>query len=227
MVERREITPEEGFQRIRTLQSDKAEARLKTVYYHGVWKNTDPHGITGRTISGNVLVFDEPTNDLDIETLEILESILVSFSGTILMVSHDRSFLNNVITSLIVVEGTGSVYEFFGDYDLFAAKKKKEEQKNQIKENKPLKNQKEKIKKLTLTQQKELEELPQKIEEKEILIESIYHRMSDPVYFKNSQTTIKENNDKLEKLKNSLDEDYQRWETLEEIHQNFIMSKKR
>lgn len=59
MVERREITPEEGFQRIRTLQSDKAEARLKTVYYHGVWKNTDPHGITGRTISGNVLVFDD------------------------------------------------------------------------------------------------------------------------------------------------------------------------
>src|SRR3989338_10321733 len=64
-----------------------------------------------------LLVLDEPTNDLDIETLELLESLLVQYSGTVLLVSHDRTFLNNVVTSTLVLEGEGKVHEYPGGYD--------------------------------------------------------------------------------------------------------------
>jgi ABC transport system ATP-binding/permease protein len=69
------------------------------------------------TQPSNVLVLDEPTNDLDIETLELLEELLFEFSGTMLIVSHDRAFLNNVVTSTLVFEGSGQVTEYAGGYD--------------------------------------------------------------------------------------------------------------
>ena len=69
------------------------------------------------TLPSNVLVLDEPTNDLDAETLELLEELLLEYSGTILLVSHDRTFLNNVVTSTLVFEGDGRVNEYVGGYD--------------------------------------------------------------------------------------------------------------
>ena len=69
------------------------------------------------TKPSNVLVMDEPTNDLDIETLELLEDLLVEYPGTLLLVSHDREFLNNVVTSTLVLEGEGRVKEYAGGYD--------------------------------------------------------------------------------------------------------------
>jgi ATP-binding cassette subfamily F protein uup len=67
--------------------------------------------------TANLLVLDEPTNDLDVETLELLEDILVGYSGTVLLVSHDRAFLNNIVTSVIAFEGRGNVLEYVGGYD--------------------------------------------------------------------------------------------------------------
>jgi ATP-binding cassette subfamily F protein uup len=69
------------------------------------------------TKPSNVLVMDEPTNDLDIETLELLEELLLTYPGTLLLVSHDRAFLNNVVTSIIVLEGNGVINEYPGGYD--------------------------------------------------------------------------------------------------------------
>src|SRR6185436_8551965 len=69
------------------------------------------------TQPSNVLVMDEPTNDLDVETLELLEELLADYSGTVFLVSHDRSFLNNVVTSTIAFEGKGVVKEYAGGYD--------------------------------------------------------------------------------------------------------------
>ena len=69
------------------------------------------------TKPSNVLVMDEPTNDLDLETLELLEDLLIDYPGTLLLVSHDREFLNNVVTSTLVLEGGGRVKEYAGGYD--------------------------------------------------------------------------------------------------------------
>ena len=119
------------------------------------------------SIPSNVLVLDEPTNDLDAETLELLEDRLMEYNGTILLVSHDRAFLNNVVTSTIVFEGEGQLQEYVGGYDDWLRQRivRVEPERARLTEEKP---KKEKLppekRKLSYKETRELQELPQKIE---------------------------------------------------------------
>ena len=179
----------------------------------------------------NVLVLDEPTNDLDLETLELLEELLLDYDGTVLMVSHDRDFLNNVVTSTIAIEGGGLVKEYGGGYDDWmiqsgAAEKKysidldKKAEKEQKKAERLARKEEKKAaqpRKLTFKENKELEELPARIEQLETDIQAIHDKMADPEFYKQDSAIISEATDKASKLDAELAEAYARWEELESI----------
>ncbi len=181
----------------------------------------------------NVLVLDEPTNDLDMETLELLEELLDGFEGTILMVSHDRAFLNNVVTSTIAMEGDGLVKEYGGGYDDWliqsgAAERKanlqvtdnskkqlSKEEKQLAHELHKLKKKEQKPKKLSFNDKKELDSLPKKIEDLETQIAAIHEKMADPEFYKGDPAAISETSDKAQALDLQLQQAYTRWEELE------------
>ncbi len=174
----------------------------------------------------NVLVMDEPTNDLDAETLELLEELILNYKGTLLLVSHDRAFLNNVTTNILAFEGNGVVNEYVGGYDdwlrqrdpaLFSkpAKSKKKGKK------KPEKTESvEKIRKISFNEKRELENLPAQIETLEKKQEELHQTMSDPEFFKQDKELIAKTNEELESINNDLAKVYARWEELEELAQN-------
>ena len=176
----------------------------------------------------NLIVLDEPTNDLDAETLEMLEERLIQYSGTLITVSHDREFLNNVVTSTIVFEPTG-IKEYVGGYDDWirqrpqldkdtkseskssAVKVKKTEQKTNSHADASV------PRKLKYKEQKELEQLPERIEKLESTIASLHDSMADPAFFKQDGTIIAESQKALENLNHELSQAYQRWEELESL----------
>jgi len=169
------------------------------------------------TKPSNVLVLDEPTNDLDIETLELLETLLVDYPGTILLVSHDRTFLNNIVTSTLVFEGAGQISEYIGDYDdwlrqrpeqLLAAKP--------VKISLPAKTIISK-QQLTADERRELKNIPKKIEKNEIEQKQLHQQMADPGFYKKDKTTIVQVQIQLSNLEDELKNLYQRWEVLEKI----------
>jgi ATP-binding cassette subfamily F protein uup len=160
---------------------------------------------------------DEPTNDLDIETLEVLEEYLLNYAGTILLVSHDRAFINNVVTSTLVFEGSGTVKEYVGGYDdwlrqrtVKAKSVKASKDSPDIRVAKP-KN------KFGFRQQKELEELPHTIQAMESEQEELYRAMADPDLYKNDKSGVISRKERLEELKRLLDKAYTRWEELEDL----------
>ncbi|MGE5172509.1 MAG: ATP-binding cassette domain-containing protein [Betaproteobacteria bacterium] len=170
----------------------------------------------------NVLVLDEPTNDLDIETLDLLEELLMDYPGTVLLVSHDRAFINNVVTSTLALEGKGMVNEYVGGYDDWlrqslrkneaaAAPAKKEEKKETSRP------QREKARKRTFKEQKELEALPQRIEKLETEQRQILAAMVDPAFYRESGNKVSEYKAKLEALEMELAEAYSRWEELDAL----------
>lgn len=166
----------------------------------------------------NVLVMDEPTNDLDLETLELLEELLLDYQGTLLLVSHDRTFLNNVVTSTFVFEGKGKVNEYVGGYDDW--QRQSEGKRNDATEKIPAKTAPvrrpcERPRKLSFKEQRELEALPQRIEALEAEQQQLYQTMSDPLFFQKGKEEITKINDRASSLKGELAEAYQRWETLE------------
>lgn len=182
----------------------------------------------------NVLVLDEPTNDLDMETLELLEELLLDYEGTILMVSHDRQFLNNVVTSTIAMEGNGLVKEYGGGYDDWLIQSGKAQKKIELQfidtENKQSKadkaaafeehkeqRKKLKPKKMSFNDRKELDGLPARIEQLEAELEKLNSAMSDPAFFKQSQGIISAHTAKVEQINNDLKDAYERWELLEEL----------
>ena len=180
----------------------------------------------------NVLVLDEPTNDLDAETLQLLEQLLIEYSGTVLMVSHDREFLNNVVTDTYAFEGTGLVKPYAGGYDDYlhvkriqqaeaaqaaAASAKPKGQGSAA----PAKAAQQKTsaaggKRLTYGEQLELEKLPAKIEELETRKSDIHDRMSQPDFYSQDQKTIAVATAELEAVEAELAKAYARWEELEE-----------
>jgi ATP-binding cassette subfamily F protein uup len=172
------------------------------------------------TKPSNVLVLDEPTNDLDLETLELLEELLMDYSGTILLVSHDREFLNNVVTSTLVFENDGMVNEYVGGYDDWLRQRKVEApaapMKSEEKKEKP-KPQREKPRKLTFKEQKELEALPQKIEALEAEQQQIHATMADPKFYRESGDRVNSMKTRIEELKKELAQAYKRWEELEAV----------
>jgi len=174
------------------------------------------------TKPSNVLVLDEPTNDLDIETLDLLEELLMDYSGTVLLVSHDRAFLNNIVTSSLVFEGEGSVNEYVGGYDDWLRQRKDAApaEPPQVKERKEKsRTPREKPRKLSFKEQRELESLPQKIETLETEQQQIHASMADPNFYRENGDRVNALKTRLETLKKELDEAYRRWEELETVNQ--------
>ncbi len=177
------------------------------------------------TRPANILILDEPTNDLDIETQELLEDLLRDYNGTVFLVSHDRMFLDNVITHSIVFEGDGKLQEYVGGYQDYINTKEREV-KIQASTQKPTENQTpEKIKskpnrsvKLSYKEQQELNNLPNEISALEIEQAELAEKLSDPEVFKDfEQTSIVQN--RTEEIELLLLEKLERWEKLE-IKQN-------
>ena len=178
----------------------------------------------------NLLVLDEPTNDLDVETLELLEEVLLEFQGTVLMVSHDRSFLDNVVTSTLVFEGEGRVREYVGGYQdwlrqggsprlLGVAEERARPAASEAKaaaEPAPAPAQPVAKRKLSYKEQRELEALPGRIDELETSIANLQREMSDPAFFQRPPSQTGDALARLESLQQALDALLERWAELEE-----------
>ncbi len=137
--------------------------------------------------SSNLLVLDEPTNDLDVETLELLEEMLVDFAGTVILISHDRTFINNIVDSTIVMEGDAIIEQFIGGYDDYLEQKTINiSQKNITTQSKHVKNVIKK-RKLSYRQQQELNLLPEKIENLESEIFIAQQHLSDPKFYQDPE----------------------------------------
>lgn len=171
----------------------------------------------------NVLVLDEPTNDLDRETLELLEDRLMDYQGTILLVSHDRTFLNNVVTSTIVLEGEGHLEEYVGGYDDWQRQRMATLSSKPsipavktvpMKKEKPLKTKT----KLSFKEIRELEDLPQRIEEMEQVKAELVAALTSPYLYKNHDPKrLADMNVRLASVETGLEEAYNRWSELEEM----------
>ena len=166
----------------------------------------------------NVIVLDEPTNDLDSETLELLEERLIEFDGTLLVVSHDREFLNNVVTSTLVFE-PGGVKEYVGGYDDWlrqraAARPAKTETKK-APPPAPAATPQPATKKLSYKNQRELDALPATIERLESQLAGLHERMADPAFYKGDPAEIAAAQAEASDAQQRLDAAYARWEELE------------
>jgi ATP-binding cassette subfamily F protein uup len=183
----------------------------------------------------NVLVLDEPTNDLDIDTLELLESLLQDFNGTLFLVSHDRAFLENTVTQVIAFEGNGILTEFGGGYDdwqRFSALKNQKAP-TSIKTHAPIKlptpeasihapsgaskspSKENTPKKLSFKEQKELDEIPEKIEQLEAEQADINHQLTDGALYKTQPERVKTLQARLIEIESLLESHLVRWEQLE------------
>jgi ABC transport system ATP-binding/permease protein len=173
------------------------------------------------SIPSNVLVLDEPTNDLDAETMELLEDRLMDYNGTILLVSHDRAFLNNVVTSTIVFEGEGQLQEYVGGYDDWLRQRieRSEPEKVRLMDEKPKKEKPSPQKrKLSYKESRELEELPQKIEAMEEEKHELTATLNSPSFYaSNDAAKIKAASDRLACLDAELEGAYHRWNDLEDL----------
>ena len=182
------------------------------------------------TKPANVLVLDEPTNDLDVETLELLEYTILSFTGTVLMVSHDREFIDNIATSTIVLEGSGKLREYVGgysDYLSYSATKNKGSKSSANSQKKsntqtPIGNKAatekasaKKAVKLSYKIQRELDELPGKIEQLEEKKTSIEEQLADSSVFTDA-IKLQEVQTQYTEIQSQLTNAYSRWEELEE-----------
>ncbi len=169
------------------------------------------------TKPSNVLVLDEPTNDLDVETLELLEGLLVAYQGTVLLVSHDRAFLNDVVTSTLAIEPDGRVKEYDGGYDDYL----RQRQVDTAVESKPVSAPAkvaatvDRPRRLGFKEKRELEALPGRIEAKEAAREALHAEMADPAFYRKDGPAIAEAKARLESLESDLASAYVRWEELE------------
>ncbi|OIQ26367.1 ABC transporter ATP-binding protein [uncultured Vibrio sp.] len=177
----------------------------------------------------NLLILDEPTNDLDIETLELLEDLLANYQGTLLLVSHDRQFVDNTVMTSWIFEGNGVIEEFVGGYhdaqqqraqvNKARLAQKPTESKKVVEETPKKAVSKAKPKKLSYKLQRELESLPARLEELEQEIEALQTAVNDPSFFAKSidetQTTL----DKLSATEQELESAFERWEELEAMQQ--------
>ena len=171
----------------------------------------------------NILVLDEPTNDLDMETLELLEELLMDYTGTVLLVSHDRAFLNNVVTSSLVFEGNGRVQEYAGGYDDWLRQRPMVEVEKQTKKEKG--NGRTRLRpagprKLGYKETQELERLPQEIEAAEEEQAKLYDTMSDPAFYQGDGEAVALAKARLAELEQFLAAGYDRWQELESIKDN-------
>jgi len=176
----------------------------------------------------NILVLDEPTNDLDIETLELLEELVMDYQGTVLLVSHDREFVNNVVTSTLVFEGEGRVNEYVGGYDDWLKHRDARQRADSGKDSKPSATDVQKnaavtvkagaaskARKLSYKDQRELDALPAQIESFEEKISALHKQMESDGFYKQDKAQIKKVQDQLAEAETGLSHCYTRWEELE------------
>lgn len=182
----------------------------------------------------NLLVLDEPTNDLDVETLELLESLLVDYEGTVLLVSHDREFVDNVVTSSLVFEGNGIIKQFVGGYtDMRSWYDEKElHEKNKIDEQVKPPKAESKLekqqtststrgnKKLSYKDSKELQESPKQIERMERELEELQLVVSSADFFQQEEEITQVTLQKLTNIEKDLSVAYARWDELESLQNN-------
>jgi len=170
----------------------------------------------------NLLVMDEPTNDLDVETLELLEELLMDYQGTLLLVSHDRAFLDNVVTSTLVFEGAGVIGEYVGGYtdwlrhSTAASKAAAGSHHNEtsVKAG-PGEAAALKPKKLSYKEQRELDALPEKIGELEALQAQLQTAIGDPGFYQQPHEQVNEIVERLQAVEEELTDCFARWEVLE------------
>ncbi|HRZ26861.1 MAG TPA: ATP-binding cassette domain-containing protein [Spirochaetota bacterium] len=169
------------------------------------------------TRPSNFLIMDEPTNDLDIETVELLEELLLDYAGTLILVSHDRAFINNVVTSTLVFEGEGLVREYAGGYDDWLLQRKARESGQSVQPKKPRDKKAPETRKLTFKEKKELESIPQLIADKENRVNEIHAILSNPSFYRENSARVPEMKAELERLEHELEALLLRWEELESI----------
>ena len=177
----------------------------------------------------NLLILDEPTNDLDVETLELLEDILQQYQGTVLLVSHDREFVNNTVTSSLYFAGQGKVVDIAGDYEDVVAYQKR--QLNNVKavetvqksvkpaEEKPVELSSTSSKKLSYKEKRELELLPALIETLDAELSGLQQQVNDPEFFRQSADYTQKALNQLHEAESKLAHAYERWEQLEALNQ--------
>lgn len=171
--------------------------------------------------SANLMVLDEPTNDLDVETLELLEELLSDYDGTLLLVSHDRTFLDNVVTSTLVMEGDGKIGEYVGGYEDWIRQSKNKASKpvsNVVADATPVevKQAAAKKKKLSYKEQAELDKLPKQIEALEEEKDQLQQDMTAPDFYQQDKPLIKTTLDRIEQIETELLSVYARWEQLDQ-----------
>ncbi|HET6545475.1 MAG TPA: ATP-binding cassette domain-containing protein [Rhodanobacteraceae bacterium] len=165
----------------------------------------------------NLLVMDEPTNDLDVETLELLEDLLADYNGTLLLVSHDREFLDNAVTSTLVLEGRGRVGEFVGGYSDWLRQRTPVVQSSSPgrRTSAAPRPAGDLPRKLGFNQTRELEQLPARIEALEARVEELGSAMHEPAFYRQDRAVIAAATDELATIQRALDAAYRRWEQLE------------
>jgi ATP-binding cassette subfamily F protein uup len=174
----------------------------------------------------NLLILDEPTNDLDVETLELLEDILQQYQGTVLLVSHDREFVNNTVTSSLLFAGEGRIIEIAGGYDDVIAYQQRMQTPASTaqKVTKPSQSVTEEIppqasvssaKKLSYKEQRELEQLPALLEQLEAELEALQQKVNDAEFFKQSAEQTQTTLNQLQQIESKLAQAYARWEELD------------
>mgnify|MGYP006271956771 CR=1 FL=1 len=170
----------------------------------------------------NVLVLDEPTNDLDIDTLELLEQLLEEYNGTVFLVSHDRTFLDNVVTQVLVAEGDGIWKEYIGGYEDWERVRKPLEEITSAQAAKPVAKVSEDVaepaskpKKLSFKEQRELEQLPEQIAALEAEQTSITEKLADPELYRTRPDEVQRLNQRFSEIDQLLMDSLERWESIE------------
>jgi ABC transport system ATP-binding/permease protein len=170
----------------------------------------------------NLLVLDEPTNDLDVETLELLESLIADYDGTLLLVSHDREFLDAVVTSIIAFEGQGAVREYVGGYSDWVRQRPAPQtagapQKREPARAEPVQSASTAgVRKLSFREQKELAALPDRIDALERRLALLQEAVSGPDFYRQEEAAIRSTLDELAVLEAELASAFERWSSLEE-----------
>jgi ABC transport system ATP-binding/permease protein len=177
----------------------------------------------------NLLILDEPTNDLDVETLELLEDILQQYQGTVLLVSHDREFVNNTVTSSLYFAGQGKVVDIAGDYEDVVAYQKRQQNttkavetvQKSVKpvEEKPVELSSTSSKKLSYKEKRELELLPALIETLDAELSALQQQVNDPQFFRQNADDTQKALNQLHEAESKLAHAYERWEQLEALNQ--------
>ena len=166
----------------------------------------------------NVLVLDEPTNDLDIETLDLLQEQLFDFPGTVLLISHDRDFIDNVATQTYVFEDNAHIQEYVGGYQDYLVQRPEVKKVNKSKakaEAKPINNKNNNSKKLSFKDQYELDNLPKEIDKLETELEQLNAQINQTDFYQKDAHTVKQTTNKHKKISQQLKEKYARWDELE------------